>query len=133
LWPLDDVELDLLALCQRAEALGLNRRVMDEYVRAAVLNDEAESLCVVEPLHFATCHVAFLLLCSYARTCAPARAAPCRRSLGRLESSLGICCECDTTNNRFPTSYIAPDGPDVQSFQEGGAADATNGIRRKSC
>src|SRR5215813_10211311 len=56
----------------------------------------------------------FLLLGSYARTCAPAWAAPRRRDLGRLESSSewnGSCDRCDTTDNRFRPLHSAGRGP----------------------
>jgi hypothetical protein len=47
-----DVELDLLALGEAAEALGLDGRVVDEDVlAAAVRSDEAKALRIVEPLH----------------------------------------------------------------------------------
>src|SRR5690606_8948669 len=42
---------------QAAEALGIDRRKMDEHVRAAVFGrDEPEPLRVVEPLHCAVLH-----------------------------------------------------------------------------
>src|SRR5256885_289765 len=40
-----------VAFGERAEALGLDGGVMDEYVLPALLRDEAEPLAVVEPLH----------------------------------------------------------------------------------
>ena len=46
---LDQVELDILALGQRAEALGLDGGVMHEDVAGFTL-DESETLGVVEPL-----------------------------------------------------------------------------------
>src|SRR3954466_1550292 len=52
---LRDVELDLLALKQLAEALGIDVRKVREHVGAApVLLDEAEALFRVEPLHGAS-------------------------------------------------------------------------------
>src|ERR1044071_6360044 len=49
---LHGVELDALALAERAEAAALDGAVMDEQVLAAVLGrDEPEALGVVEPLH----------------------------------------------------------------------------------
>src|SRR4051794_20212117 len=55
---LRDVEGDLLALQQLAEALGGNVREVGEHVGAAtVLLDEAETFCRVEPLHGASSHV----------------------------------------------------------------------------
>src|SRR6476620_7835279 len=52
---LRDVELDLLALEQLAEALGVDVREVGEDVRAAtLLLDEAEALFRVEPLHGAS-------------------------------------------------------------------------------
>ena len=61
---LDDVELDLLALREAAEAVGLDGRVVAEHVlAAAILRDEAEALRVVEPLHRSSCHSRALSTC----------------------------------------------------------------------
>jgi hypothetical protein len=60
---LRDVELDLLPFAQRAEAISLNSRVMDENIRSILTRDESISLRIVEPLHLAGCH----LLPSYER------------------------------------------------------------------
>src|SRR5512141_2756174 len=46
----DDLELHLVAFSQRPEALGDDRRVVDEHVLATVLRDKAEALGIVEPL-----------------------------------------------------------------------------------
>ena len=51
LCPLDDVELDLIALFEALIALALDRAVMNEDVRPAVAAEEAVTLCVVEPLY----------------------------------------------------------------------------------
>src|SRR5690606_27422116 len=61
---LHEIELDLVALGQRAEARALNGAVVHEAVLRAVLRrDKAEALGVVEPLHGATCtHTVLLLL-----------------------------------------------------------------------
>src|SRR5205085_8591192 len=49
---LHEVEFHRLALCQRLEAVALNRAVMHETVSvAAIGRDESESFRVVEPLH----------------------------------------------------------------------------------
>src|SRR5689334_19314992 len=56
LGPLGHLELDLVALGQALEALGLNGAVMDEDVFPAFDLDEAVPLCVVEPLDRALCH-----------------------------------------------------------------------------
>src|SRR6266516_4621200 len=58
---LSDLELDALSLVQRAVAVRLDGRVVDENVLAAVHGDEAVALLVVEPLHGALCHVHSLL------------------------------------------------------------------------
>src|SRR6267154_4302317 len=51
------LELDLLTLGQTAEAFHLDRGVVDEHVLAAAIRrDESISLCIVEPLHSASCH-----------------------------------------------------------------------------
>src|SRR5688572_16798598 len=50
----DDVELDLIALGQRLEAIALDRAEMNEAVLAAVLRrDESKTLGIIEPLHSA--------------------------------------------------------------------------------
>src|SRR5690349_20754188 len=49
----NDLEFDRLAFLERAEAVALNRRVVDEYVTTAVALDETISLGVVEPLDLA--------------------------------------------------------------------------------
>src|SRR5690606_11660005 len=50
-------EADALAFLQRAEAIGVDRGIVDEHVVAAVLGrDEAEALGVVEPLHGTESH-----------------------------------------------------------------------------
>lgn len=47
-----DDELDGFALAEAAEALGLDRGLVDEEIVAAVVGgDEPESLLLVEPLH----------------------------------------------------------------------------------
>jgi hypothetical protein len=48
--PLLHVELDPLAFVERAVAVGLNGRVVDEDVFTGVALDETESFVVVEPL-----------------------------------------------------------------------------------
>ena len=60
---LGDLERHLLVLLQGAEAPTLDRRVVDEHVRAStVLGDEAEALLTVEPLHGSGSHDLFLLI-----------------------------------------------------------------------
>src|SRR3954469_3256475 len=52
-----DLELHLLTLGEGTEALSLDRGVMAEHVRAAVvLHDEPETLRIVEPLHGTSDH-----------------------------------------------------------------------------
>ena len=46
-----DLELNGLALIERAIAVGLNRREMDENVLAALALDESKALAGVKPLH----------------------------------------------------------------------------------
>src|SRR6185295_10710527 len=51
---LHDVELDTLALSQRLEAVAVDGGVVNEAILLSVLRgDEAKTLGVVEPLHFA--------------------------------------------------------------------------------
>src|SRR5262249_59258022 len=59
-----DVELDALALLQRAVALALNRREVDEDVVRAFTLDEAVTLLGIEKLHCALrCHSDSLTSC----------------------------------------------------------------------
>src|SRR5207302_6648633 len=54
---LGDLELHLLTLCEAAEALHLDGRVVDEHVLAAsVGSDEAIAFRIVEPLHGTSRH-----------------------------------------------------------------------------
>src|SRR5580765_7539473 len=54
---LGDLELHRIALGEAAEALGLDRREVDEHVRTRLLRDKAKALRVVEPLHLTLCHI----------------------------------------------------------------------------
>jgi hypothetical protein len=69
---LDHVKLDLISFFQALVALNLDRRIMHEDIRTIVPADETETLCVVEPLHFAfeLCH----------RQCLPWRGLRMRRA-----------------------------------------------------
>ena len=58
---LGHIELNALALLQRAEAARLNGGVMDENVLAVFTADESKTLGVVEPLNCACFHCVFLL------------------------------------------------------------------------
>src|SRR5262249_38518187 len=65
---LDDVELDALALGERAEALTRDGRAMNEaIIMFALCGDEPKALGVIEPLHRASraCHASTpnVLLC----------------------------------------------------------------------
>src|SRR5512141_2248734 len=52
LGPSGGVELDLVALCEALEALGLDGAEVNEHIRPTILlADESEPLCVIEPLH----------------------------------------------------------------------------------
>lgn len=59
--PLNDVELDLIALFEALVALALDRTVVDEDVRPAFAAEEAVALCVVEPLYGA------FILCQWSK------------------------------------------------------------------
>src|SRR3989441_8310393 len=54
--PLRDLELHVVALGEATEALGLDRREVNEHVRTRLLRDKAKALRVVEPLHLTLCH-----------------------------------------------------------------------------
>src|SRR5918992_5241125 len=69
--PLDDVELNGIALGERFEPLPLNRAEVHETVLLAVVRgDETEPLRVVEPLHLAGRTHALLLRCFVGADCA---------------------------------------------------------------
>src|SRR4029077_4771434 len=53
---LGNFELHRVAFGKAAEALGLDRREVDEHVRTRLLRDKAKALRVVEPLHLTLCH-----------------------------------------------------------------------------
>src|SRR3954471_17405853 len=57
---LHGVVLHCLTLGQAAKAFADDGGVMDEHVRPALRRDEAETLCIVEPLHSAPRHLDFL-------------------------------------------------------------------------
>src|ERR1700689_3068322 len=56
LGPFDYVERDCLAFLQAAEAIGLDRRIVNEYVFAILAADEAVALRVIEPLNCSLFH-----------------------------------------------------------------------------
>ena len=60
-----DVEFDRVIFRQALEAFSLDRGEMHEHIRRAIFrSDKAESLRVIEPLHFASCtHVIAHLYC----------------------------------------------------------------------
>jgi hypothetical protein len=72
LCPLDDVELDLIALFEALVALALDGAVVNEDVRPALAAEEAIALCVVEPLYGALvlCQWSDSLTCSCLRSAA---------------------------------------------------------------
>src|SRR4029077_18429102 len=51
--PLDNFELDIVALLEALISLRLDGTVVDEHIRPVIAADETEALCVVEPFHFA--------------------------------------------------------------------------------
>jgi len=53
---LDYVELDRLAFLQAAEAIGLDRRIVDENIFPILTADEAVALRVIEPLNCSLFH-----------------------------------------------------------------------------
>ena len=56
LGPFDYVELDRLAFLQTAEAIRLDRRIVNKYVFAILAADEAVALRVIEPLNCSLFH-----------------------------------------------------------------------------
>src|SRR5438445_11769660 len=54
--PLRHLELHVVALGEAAEALGLDRREVDEHIRTRLLRDKAKALRVVKPLNLNLCH-----------------------------------------------------------------------------
>src|SRR5712691_11599986 len=73
LFPIDDVELDLLAFLQGAEPVLLDGAVVNEHVLATLHGDEAVALLRVEPLDRASnhCGLAPFVLCTGLRTLVP--------------------------------------------------------------
>ncbi len=59
LWPVNQVKSYFLTFGQGFVTITCDRRVVDENVRAAFTFDEAETLCIVEPLHFTTLSLSF--------------------------------------------------------------------------
>src|SRR5215469_15739931 len=59
---LDDVELNGLTFLKTAEASGLNRRIVNEYVFAVLTANEAVALRVIEPLN---CSLFHCVACSF--------------------------------------------------------------------
>jgi hypothetical protein len=57
----DHLELNVVSFGQRPEAIGDDCRVVDEYVFATVLRDEAEPLRIIEPLYRTLRHCCNLL------------------------------------------------------------------------
>src|SRR5690606_13374338 len=80
---LGDLVLDALSFLQAAEALGVDRRVVDEHIRAAVFRrEEPEPLGVVEPLHCAVLHDSSnLVMAGGARSAKPQPPSPDRPSM----------------------------------------------------
>src|SRR5690554_2321971 len=87
---LGDFVLDALSLLQAAEALGVDRRIMDEHIRAAVFRrDEPEPLGVVEPLHCAVLHDSSnLVMAGGARSAIQQPPSPDQPS---MQSIRGVC------------------------------------------
>ena len=56
LGPFDYVELDSLAFLQAAEAVRLDRRIVNKYVLSILTADEAVALRVIEPLNCSLFH-----------------------------------------------------------------------------
>src|SRR6478752_10588550 len=77
------LELHPLTLGEGAEAVHLDRRVMDKDVRALVSGDEPVALVVVEPLHRARRHARAPL-----SPCGPPATAPRRRHHSPRERGL---------------------------------------------
>src|SRR3989441_13304887 len=81
--PLRDLELHVVALGEAAEALGLDRREVDEHVWTRLLRDKAKALRVVEPLHLTLSHT---VQTSALRGTAPDWNDPSHRSVGRAQT-----------------------------------------------
>src|SRR5438045_9548077 len=78
-----DVKRDVVTLGEAAEALGLDRREVDEHVWTRLLRDKAKALRVVEPLHLTLSHT---VLTSAQGGTAPDWNGPGHRSMGRAQS-----------------------------------------------
>src|SRR5213083_150053 len=85
LWSLGNVELDVVALCEAAEALRLDRCEVDEHVWTRLLRDKAKALRVVKPLHLTLSHT---VLTSAQWGTAPDWIDPGHRGLGRAQTKI---------------------------------------------
>jgi hypothetical protein len=56
-----DFKGDPIAFAERPETAGIDRRMMNEYIRTVFLFDKTKPLAVIEPLHDTICHADFLL------------------------------------------------------------------------
>src|SRR5262249_16649084 len=70
-------EFHVIAVMEALEAIAFDRGEVDEYILAPLLRNEAEALCLVEPLHGATIHL--LLLHCWGSPRAPVLRRPTRR------------------------------------------------------
>src|SRR4051794_9188850 len=93
------LELHPLPLGEGPETVHLDRRVVDEHVRAFVSCDESVALVVVEPLHRARRHARAPL-----SPCGPPATAPQRRH----HTLLGGGCPPSWTPSGFPPSGEGP-------------------------
>src|SRR4030095_6704171 len=57
------LERHLITVREALDAVAFDRRVVDEYILALTLRDEAKALRLVEPLHGASVHWGTFLLC----------------------------------------------------------------------
>src|SRR5438067_3398945 len=113
---LDDVELDPVPLGQRAEAVHLDGRVMDEDILARLLRDEPESLAVVEPLHSTLRHEGTFSCCGRVRRPVVSGRASARRG----GSVAGLSPECQTTAVTVNRRGGSPSARNANSLEDPG-------------
>src|SRR5256885_4322873 len=82
---LGDVELDVVALGEAAEALRLDRCEVDEHVWTRLLRDKAKAFRVVKPLHLTLSHT---VKTSAQWGTAPDWNDPRHRSVGRAQTKI---------------------------------------------
>ena len=94
--PLDDVELNLIALFEALVALALDRTVMNEDIGPVIAAEESVPFCIVEPLNCS------LVLCQDRAPCFSVRESNCVRKSIRLS-----LCDAKVAAGVFCGSFLS--------------------------